>query len=323
VTSEMKFVESRLLFSPNNFASNSPWMQRFTQAPNGIVLEDRIRIYFCTRKHPTKAGQYVSRVGFVDFSLNEPFKLLRVSDRPVLELGQAGEFDEHGTYPFSPIKVGNEIYAAYGGWTRPSTVPFDVALGLSRSTYPFEKFQKFNTGPILGKSQQEPFVLSSPKLRFFDGIYYLFYIAGEKWHRFGNDSLDVHYRIRLAYSKDLVSWERLERDLITPKGDYVESQASPDVFFHNNSYYMLFSYRPLGGFTLPARGYKLGLAKSKNLLTWDRIDNELSIETNLGDWESESRNYPHILELPNGNIYMFYTGNGIGATGFGTMRLEF
>lgn len=282
-----------------------------------------MRLFFSTREYPDIDGLYKSYPAFVDLSLDGRFRVLEVAQDPILTLGQTGSFDEFGIYPFCPIKVNDEIFAVYAGWTRCMSVPFDVSLGLAKANSNASKFQRVGTGPILTKSIHEPFVISSPKIRFINGKYLLFYIAGSRWQRFNSGKFDVHYSIRMAISEDLVNWKRLNRNIIAPITGSLESQASPDVFQLGDSYIMIFCYRKVGDYRNKSRGYKLGLAYSDNLIDWVRCDNRLEIDHQDSQWDDESQNYPHVFQTTDDRLYIAYTGNGIGATGVGIAELNY
>ena len=132
------------------------------------------------RPRPDRDGQYVS---FVVRRFRQKIcnKVVNVASQPILSLGGLGEFDEFGTYPASMIKDGQRILAYYAGWTRCESVPFNVAIGLAESDSDGEAFKRVGCGPIISYSLDEPFVMSGPKILKYDGVYYLFYIAGRKW----------------------------------------------------------------------------------------------------------------------------------------------
>jgi hypothetical protein len=204
-------------------------MVEYAQAPNALVLEDRIRIYFTSRPPRDLDGQYVSRVGFVDVDRNNPCKILNVSAEPVIELGGLGNFNEHGTYPFSVVRVKGQVAAIYAGWSRCSSVPFDVSLGLARADVNDLKFEKVGVGPVLTKLQFEPFIISSPKIRYFKDRFFLFYIAGSRW--ISQQNPDPVYSIRKAVSQDGENWKKNNSPIVENVLDEWEAQASPDVFF--------------------------------------------------------------------------------------------
>ena len=316
--SELQWEKLGHIFSPND--SNSPsWMVEYAQAPNALVLKDRIRVYFTSRPPRDEAGQYLSRVGFIDVDKNDPFRILSVADEPVIELGGAGSFDQHGTYPFSVVQVNDQVTAIYGGWSRCSSVPFDVSLGLARADINDLKFEKVGVGPVLTKSQFEPFIISSPKIRHFDDRYFLFYIAGSMW--IPSENPDPVYSIRMAISPDGETWEKQNRSIIRNVLGDLEAQASPDVFYFNGRYHMLFCYRHGTDFRNKERSYRIGYAYSDDLLNWTRNDAMSNLSTSPMGWDSEDISYPNVVQVGE-NTYCFYLGNQVGRSGFGVARLK-
>lgn len=295
------------------------WMKEFAQAPSVLVFEKFIRVYFSCRPLPDANGQYVSYTGFVDLSRNNLFEVLNISKKPILPLGETGAFDEFGVYPASVIRDGDVVIAYYGGWTRCESVPFDVAIGQAVSYDSGETFTRLGKGPVLGASVSEPFILSGPKIRKFNEIWHLWYIAGRKWLVDSGRSEPV-YKIRKAYSKDGITWVKEDKDLILDKLGENEAQASPDVFFYKNRYHMFYCYRHGTNYRGP-RGYRIGYASSDDLVNWARDDSKAGIDLSESGWDDETIAYPHVFEL-DGSIYMFYLGNEVGRFGFGLARLE-
>ena len=299
--------------------SNPYWISEFAQAPNTLVFPGFVRVFFCSRAPIDQNGQYTSRVGYADIEISDRISILRFSTEPILSLGGIGEFDQFGTYPFSPLRVKNETIAVYAGWTRCESTPFDVSLGFAVGNPEATKFERFSKGPILTKSLSEPYVISSPKLRFYDGKYFLFYIAGKKWIR-NQEKNDPIYTIRMATSLDGTSWVKENREIISSVLED-EAQASPDVFYKDGVYHMFFCYRYGTDFREPDRGYRMGYAYSRDLFNWIRDDSCSMLEKSHSGWDSESVSYPHIFEY-NSEIYMLYLGNHVGKEGIGIARLE-
>jgi len=243
-----------------------------------------------------------------------------VSEKPILALGRLGTFDEYGTYPVSVIKHSDEYWVYYGGWTRCESVPFNVAIGVGISKDGGESFEKIGEGPILSYSPDEPFVLSGPKIRFFNNRWCLFYIAGSKWV-VDNGKPEPVYKIRMAISDDGIVWKKNNKDLIMSKVEENEAQASPDVFFYSGNYHMFFCYRYSTGYRGKERGYRIGYASSTDLENWERDDQNAGIDISEEGWDSEMISYPHVFEL-DGSVYMLYLGNQVGRYGFGLAVLE-
>lgn len=300
-------------------ATNPYWMSEFAQAPNTLVFPDFVRVFFCSRPPVDENGQYTSRVGFADIQMGNQISVLRFSSDPILSLGGIGDFDQFGTYPFSPLRVNRRIVAAYAGWTRCESTPFDVSIGFAIGDADATKFERVSKGPSLTKSLDEPYVISSPKLRFFGGKYYLYYIAGKKWIR-NQEKLDPIYTIRMATSLDGINWKKENREIISPVLED-EAQASPDVFYKDGLYHMFFSYRYGSDFRKPGRGYRMGYAFSDDLLNWKRDDSRSRLEKSHSGWDSESVSYPHVFEFKQ-DTYMLYLGNHVGREGIGIAQLE-
>jgi hypothetical protein len=308
-----------LVFNPLK-VENRTWLHEFAQAPCVLVFESYIRVYFSCRPEPDERGQYVSYSAYVDFDRNNLFEIINVSEAPILKLGKLGAFDEFGTYPVSVIRKGDDIWAYYGGWTRCESVPFNVAIGIAKSTNEGVTFTKLGEGPVLSYSQDEPFILSGPKIRIFNNQWYLFYIAGKKWIE--NDGKpEPVYKIRMAISEDGINWIRHNQDLIESKLEEDEAQASPDVFFYNNMYHMFFCFRYSLNFRGKDKGYRIGYAFSDDLINWTRDDAQAGIDISESGWDSEMISYPHVFELDK-RVFMFYLGNKVGRFGFGVAELE-
>ena len=295
-------------------------MHEFAQAPATLVFDSFVRVYFACRPRPDASGQYVSRTAYVDLNRRNLFEVVALSERPILELGRRGSFDEFGIYPTSVIRHEREVRAYYAGWTRCASVPFDVSIGYATSTDDGRTFQKLGPGPVLAPALDEPFIVGGPKIRRFEDRWYLFYIAGVKWIPTDGRPEPV-YRIRMATSGDGINWTRCGRELIPPRLEADECQASPDVFFANGRYHMFFCYRYSLGYRGREKGYRIGYATSMDLSTWHREDAKAGIDVGEDGWDSEMISYPHVFEL-DGQTLMFYLGNQVGRHGFGLAELE-
>lgn len=306
-------------FTPQEVTGRD-WLKEFAQAPATLLLDDVVRVYFSCRPPADANGQYVSYSAFVDLDRADLFKVRHVAERPILNLGGLGEFDEFGTYPVSVIRDGGDVRAYYAGWTRCESVPFNVAIGCAVSRDGGKTFSKLGTGPILSYTPDEPFVLSGPKIRCYNSLWYLFYIAGRKWKMVDGLAEPV-YKIRMATSEDGIQWSKLNKDLIESCIEEDEAQASPDVFYSNGKFHMFFCYRYSSHYRGRQNGYRIGYASSTNLVDWVRDDSRAGIDVSEQGWDAEMISYPHVFEL-DGSIYMAYLGDQVGRYGFGLALLK-
>ena len=307
------------VFAPNSVTGRD-WLMEFAQAPASLLFDDRLRVYFSCRPPADANGQYVSYSAYVDLDRAAPFKVRQVAERPILELGALGAFDEFGIYPVSVVRDGDAVRAYYAGWTRCESVPFNVAIGMATSCDGGRTFTRLGPGPVLSYSPDEPFVLSGPKIRRFAGQWQLWYIAGRKWKLVQGRPEPV-YKIRMATSLDGVRWTKLNRDLIPSRVEEDEAQASPDVFYANGKYHMFFCYRYSRDYRSRARGYRIGYACSTNMVDWERDDSKAGIDVSAEGWDAEMISYPHVFAM-DGRVYMAYLGDQVGRHGFGLAVLD-
>jgi predicted GH43/DUF377 family glycosyl hydrolase len=317
----MKWKKLGKLFDPTT-VPDKEWMKEFAQCTSTLILEDRVRIYFSCRPYKDQDGQAKSYTAFIDVDKNNLFNIINIAEEPVLPLGGLGTFDEFAVYPTSVIKHYDEVRLYYAGWTRMKSVPFNTAIGVATSNNNGITFERIGTGPILSASVDEPFVLSGPKVRQYDGMWYMFYLAGSKWIMNENKP-EIVYKIRMAISKDGYSWNKINKNIIKDILEPDECQAGPDVFYKDGKYHMYFVYRYALDFRNNRdRGYRIGYAYSHNLIDWTRDDKNVGIHySESGEWDGDMHHYPHIFEL-DGNHYMLYNGNEFGKYGFGLAILE-
>jgi len=66
----------------------------------------------------------VSRIGYIDVSKNNPSEVLKISENPVLDVGEKGCFDDNGVILGDVLRVGEEIWMYYVGFQKVKNVKF-------------------------------------------------------------------------------------------------------------------------------------------------------------------------------------------------------
>ncbi len=316
----MKWKKLGKIFNPKEHSLPNDCYE-FAQSPQALVLNDFVRIYFSTRSKD-ETGKYLSHVAFVDFD-KDLKKILNVSSKEVIELGDLGCFDEHGIFPINVIKDKEKILAYTTGWNRRVSVSNDASIGLAVSHNNGLTFQKIGRGPVLTSSLHEPFLVADAFVSVYDGVYHMWYIFGTKWIDDVSENCPQRvYKIAHATSGDGITWQRDSKPIISDKLNENECQALPTVLYFNGKYHMFFCYRQAIGFRKnKENSYRIGYAYSTDLITWVRDDTKVGIDVSEGSWDSDMQCYPHLFNC-DGKIYLLYNGNEFGRWGFGIAILE-
>lgn len=289
-------------------------MNSHAQIPTVLVLEDRLRVYFATRPEP---GQ--SLTGFVDLDVNEPTRILYLHDKPILECGEDGAFDEHGIMPNHVFYHEHRVHLFYVGWSRRVSVPYSNWMGLAVSDDQGETFRKVYKGPILDRTREEIYSATGLICKGQPGDWHGWYATGTQWLRI-DGRYEHTYEIRYCWSRNLVDWTRPNKPIFSTRIPN-ESNTRPSVVFFDGKWHMWFCYRGTQDFRDGGESYRIGYAWSTNLKDWMREDEKAGIEPSQDDWDSTMIAYPYIVTA-NNRILMFYNGNGFGRTGFGYAELE-
>ena len=318
----MKWIKKGLIFEPlkHKLANDC---EAFAQAPQTLLFDDFVRIYFSTRQMDKSTGKFISHISFVDF--DKQFQnIIHIADKTVIETGELGTFDEHGIFPVNVLRHKGKIFAYTCGWSRRVSVSVETSTGLAFSDDNGMTFKKAGPGPVLTASQYEPMLVGDSFVKVFNNSFHMWYIYGIKWIKAdGNEPPARVYKIAHAVSADGVNWVKEGgKPIIADRLNENECQALPTVIKIGNRYHMYFCFREATDFRKnTARSYRLGYAWSDDLQNWTRDDAQAGIEISASGWDSEMMCYPHLFEC-NGKVYLLYNGNEFGRYGFGIAELE-
>jgi hypothetical protein len=278
-----------------------PWAASHAYCPTALWLGDRIRV-LCAFLDADRIG----RCGWVDVAADRPDRVLAVSERPALDVGEPGTFDEHGVTPLSAIRLDDgRLRLYYAGWQRGVGVRYTLLTGAAESDDDGESFARVSRVPVLERSDDELHVRSSVLVRHDGEDWRAWYAAGSEWR-----GERPRYGLRHARSEDGLVWPSHGTPCLEPRDDEL-GFARPCIAERDGSLAMWYSRRALDG------AYDLGFARSRDGLEWERDDAHAGLERGLvGDWDHEMVGLTSLLETPRGAL-LFYNGNGYGETGFG------
>lgn len=303
----MKWIKKGLIY---NTTGEIEWSRSHAQVPKAEIYDnDTVRVYFGTRD-----SQQRTRPSFVDLSIND-FKIKKINDKPLLELGRPGTFDDSGVMPSCLVNYNGKKFLYYTGWNSDKTVPYRLAIGIAVSYDKGNSFEKISEGPILERSVNEPISVCQPYVMIINSKWLMWYSSFTKWELI-NGKLEPFYNIKLAESKDGIKWDVQNKISI----DYDESSdalGNPFVINEEGKFKMFFSFRRNVDYRHnKLYSYRIGYAESYDGISWERKDSEGHLNISDTGWDSEMIAYPNIL-IMNNKRYMFYNGNGFGKTGFG------
>jgi hypothetical protein len=269
----------------------------------------RCRIYFASRD-----GENRSHVGWFEVMLDEPTRIVAISERPVLKPGPLGYFDDHGVYPSSIVRFNGRLYLYTIGWNPGVPSPlFYSSIGLALSEDGGNTFTKVGSAPILARSDHDPCLVTAPMVLFEAGRWRMWYVSGYRWEE-TTSGLSSRYHIKYAESTDGLCWHRDGRVCIAESSIGETNISRCCVRKRHDRYCAWYSY---------ARGgpYRIGYAESIDGLSWARKDDQVDFRASGGEWDADAQAYPCVVEH-RGQMYMFYNGNGYGREGIGLAIAE-
>ncbi|MDB9758767.1 hypothetical protein OAC04_03480 [Gammaproteobacteria bacterium] len=316
----MKFRRMGRLFNPSEYELPADCFG-YAQSPQALVLEDRVRIFFSARSKDEQE-KFISHVCFVD--VTHDFRQVLGTGGPVIGSSELGAFDEHGIFPLNPVRHKNRLLGFTTGWSRRVSVSVETGIGMVKSEDNGLKFDRVGIGPVMSSSLREPCLVGDAFVISKNESLHMWYIKGAGWKQaYSGATPDRIYKIAYATSdNDGVTWHRGKTHQLIPDIlDENECQALPTVIEIDDYFHMVFCFREAFDFRKgKGRGYRLGYAYSRDMLSWTRDDQKFSFVGGEGDWESDMECYPHLVRV-NSEVFILYNGNEFGKYGFGVAKL--
>lgn len=302
----MSWVGRGLIHAP---AGDNGWRHQFAMLPTPHIRRNgdlRLFLGFCD---PNMVG----RVGYVDVDPNDPSKVLRVSERPLLDIGEPGTFDDNGVVPISLVEADGELRLYYIGFQLGVKVPYYMFCGMAVSRDDGETFKRISQSPILDRNDQELYARCGCHVMWDTDRWRMWYVGsvGRGWSKNG-EKLVPHYTVRHVESENGIDWTpSVGVPCVEFQNEDEHGFGRPFVRKTASGYEMLLSVRTY------SRGYYLSRATSKDGLQWTRQSGPLVIDRPVDSvWDSENTSYAHTVAL-NGRDFLFYNGNGCGKSGVG------
>jgi hypothetical protein len=267
-----------------------------------------LRIFFSSR-----SAEDVPYPTFIDVQLDDPRKIIAIGEAPMMQLGRPGAFDDSGITPVSILRHDGEDRMYYVGWKRRRyAVSIEASIGLAILQNDGDILVRAYEGPILGQDINHPLMTAAPFVLFEEGRYKMWYCSTTDW-RFPDGDPEPIYTVFYAESGDGIHWNPHGEPIIDYRFDG-EIISAPWVLHVKDKYLMWYSTR--GYATKAAKNFTIGYAESPDGINWRRLDEDAGIVRSENGWDSEMVCYPSFYFYKD-QIYMFYSGNGVGRGGIG------
>lgn len=300
----MKWLKKGLIFGANN---TNEWMNNSALQPTPIVLGDVIRIFTGFRD---KNG--VGRVGYVDVEAECPSKIIRVSEKPCLDIGEPGCFDDNGVVPCAVTKVGDELYLFYAGYNIGYHVRMTIFSGLAISKDNGETFQRYSKVPLMERTENETlFRVIHTAIKEKD-TWRMYYGAGNKFIQGKKKTLPV-YEIEMIKVQNFAELRNEGITLLHNENE--EYRIGRPYVVKDGEIFRMFFCKGTESIT-----YRMAYAESIDGEKWVRNDAKLNLDLSESGWDSQMMAYPAFVRYKD-KAYMFYNGNNYGYEGFGYAEL--
>lgn len=305
----MRWEKRGLIYCPDG---SIDWMNNSVLTPEPFLVNDEIiRIYASFRD---KEG--IGRIGYIDLEAENPSNIIKISDKPVLDTGEDGCFDDNGIILGDVIRVKDKIYMFYTAFQHVQKAKFYAFSGLAISSDGGESFERVQKTPVLDRKDEGIFGRCIHTVIYDEirNIFRVWYSVIYGWTYINNVPYPS-YDIKYIESKDGIHFEDEGIQCIKCNSSEYRIGRPKVRILSDGSYEMRYTSDTY------SKEYISGYAVSDDGINWIRKDNESRLEKSRSGFDDEMACYPSVIETKYGT-YMFYDGNGMGRTGFGWAELR-
>jgi hypothetical protein len=297
----MSWSDLGLIYAVSNL---SDWQASHAYVPTALDMADRIRVFVAFWGH-----DLIGRLGFIDVGLDDPRRILGVSDRPLLELGAAAAFDQDGVTPMTAVRVGAKLRLYYAGWRRRtgSTMRYSLFTGLAISN-DATHFERISTLPVIGPGSSSTVVRTCGAiLPVSEG--WRCYLAEDVGQIEFDGKFTPSYRLSTMISPDGLHWPDRGEEVF-PVSKAIFGYGRSAVWRTDSKYQGLFSVRRCDG------GYQaIEYSTSMDGVLWSPPS-----RTGMAFCGEHTRDGQQQVCFPSlvfqgGRILMFYSGDDFGRAG--------
>lgn len=298
----MTWEKKGLIYVPDGRCA---WMNNSVLTPQPYLLnEDVIRVYASFRD-----ANGIGRIGFVDLDAANPQKILSISPEPVVQLGDAGQFDDNGMLLGDVLNVDGEIWMYYVAFQLVGKIKFYAFSGLAKSRDGGNTFVRYSRVPVMDRAEEGIFGRCIHSVLRENGMFRIWYSVIFDW-TYVNGIPYPTYDIKYIESEDGMHIGPRGVQCIRCHGNEYRIGRPRVRKISESKYEMRYTSDTL------EKEYRAGYAESVDGINWVRKDELSGLNPSADGFDSEMACYPVVQETKYGT-YMFYDGNGMGRAGFG------
>lgn len=309
----MKWIKHGKIFDHNSF--DISWFKKNAMMPLPYRKSDeivRVFVTFCDENN-------VGRIGYVDLNSNDLSEILDVSRNPIIDIGEAGTYDDNGVVTGSLFEKGDNLYLFYSGYQLGIRIPYMIFSGVAVSTDNGDSFVKLNKEvPLLDRVASEKNFRCVPNIIQQGTTFKMWYLADcykqSAWIKNEIGKLQPVYSERYLESDDLLSWSGAGQSVLDFQSDDEHGLSIGSIWVEDGLYKCIYSIRTL------SKGYRLGYAESSDGMKFTRMDDALNLDVSPGEFDSDMMCYAKLFDIEN-KRFIFYSGNGYGMEGIGYAEL--
>lgn len=327
------WVKRGIILQPGFAGSRS---SHFVSSPSVVRLEDgRLRMYVWVADGtpPWLNGQHTVIAAENDAA--NPLVWRVVSKEAMVGPDPSSPIRDRGVgFPYVlPRDDGPWLmyYGTWGGdWTKKQELLNRLGLAVSHDrglTWTVAKEDVLPSGPP--GSFDAGAIPSASVLRLGQDDYLMWYTTAEKYLRFGETNQGIMH-LGLARSRDGVHWNKLGKPAMLAREGAAEPYeaclARPAVLKLDGMYHMWFGVYDMAPGSRPGAAagsgsYRLEYAHSTDGMSWTRFPDQPVLSLTPGGFDSTSQTYASVVDMGE-QIWLFYTGDGLGTTGVGLATLD-
>lgn len=345
---EQNWIKRGIILEPGFAGTQS---SRFVSSPSVIRLEDgRLRMYVWTADDvpPWLRGRQIIIAAEADPA--NPFQWEVISKDPMVGPDPSSSHRDRGVgFPYVLPRGDGPWLMYYGSWGSDWAVKQELTnrIGLALShdrglTWEVAHEDILPSGPP--GSFDSGAIPSVAVLQEGSDDYRMWYTAAGDYVRFGDINQGT-LNIGMARSRDGINWNKLDEPAMLARTGAVEPYeaclARPTVLELDGVYHMWFGVYDMAPGSRPGDrrrpdksgtdgngrkataggSYRIEYARSRDGIHWTRFADQPIMPLTPGGFDSHSQTYPSVVDMGD-QIWMFYTGDGLGATGVGLATLD-